>query len=285
MARLYKFRSGWENENLAKYLLSRIAFIAEPVSVSDDLGSDIYCTLFETKKIGKEKLIFPKSTIAIQIKSNFDVVNVDPSIDYLNKLELPYFVGVVDRSDLSISIYSGENLSWMFSYVGKIESLKIRLVEKIDNRIIPTEPRRGKYTIQFQFVCKFNANSSASELEEITRIMLSSANISFGNISTRRNKEYLFESSDNHIHILAGKDSATTYQINFIKRLAECFRNIHWILVNNQNLSDSLLKEFKIYERVYLGFIEQGIVGKNEPSFLIEIYTKLRDIIDKHLSH
>jgi hypothetical protein len=40
MDQLYRFRKGWENENLAQYLLSRVAFIARPVSVSDDLGTD-----------------------------------------------------------------------------------------------------------------------------------------------------------------------------------------------------------------------------------------------------
>jgi hypothetical protein len=40
-------RRGWENEHLAAVLLSGVSFIAHPLTIGDDIGSDFFCTLFE----------------------------------------------------------------------------------------------------------------------------------------------------------------------------------------------------------------------------------------------
>ena len=72
MDQRYQFRKGWENENLAQYLLSRVAFVARPVSVSDDMGTDFYCTLFQ--KI-RDRTLLPRTAFAIQIKRHDDVTS------------------------------------------------------------------------------------------------------------------------------------------------------------------------------------------------------------------
>jgi hypothetical protein len=66
MPHLEKFRKGWENEHLATFLLSRIAFVANPVKVADDVGTDLFCTLFEITE-GK---LFPRNSFALQAKSS-----------------------------------------------------------------------------------------------------------------------------------------------------------------------------------------------------------------------
>ena len=42
MPHLLSPRKGWENENLAAYLLSRFSFIVQPSSIADDVGSDFF---------------------------------------------------------------------------------------------------------------------------------------------------------------------------------------------------------------------------------------------------
>jgi hypothetical protein len=283
MSRLYSFRGGWESENLGKYILSRISFIAQPTSVSDDLGSDLFCTIFKTIKINKRKYLIPKNSITIQIKSNTNLIAADSNIDYLNDLELPYFVGVVNKKDLSISIFSGVYLSWMFSYVGKIESLKIKLVEKdIKDPISPIAPRKLKYIIRFPFICKIFANSSVEELQRNVDTILQNSLKSLENISTRINNEYIFSWRENKISILAGSGSARTYKVNFVKRLVECFCNIDWLVKNTGKVSDQLLKEFKIYENIYFQLLEVNILDEQLLEFIKGWYNISNETVIKY---
>ena len=46
MASQHYFKRGWDREKLAEYILSRFSFVAKPSTVSDDLGTDLFCTLF-----------------------------------------------------------------------------------------------------------------------------------------------------------------------------------------------------------------------------------------------
>lgn len=61
MSYLASFRKGWESENLARFILSRFAFVAHPSTVSDDIGSDFFCTLFEVKREKKHDYLSPSS--------------------------------------------------------------------------------------------------------------------------------------------------------------------------------------------------------------------------------
>lgn len=120
MAQLGRFRSGWENEHLASFLLSRIAFLANPITVADDIGSDFFCTLFEVVEVDS---LFPRSSFAIQIKSSRGKIDAKKQIEYFEKLELPFFVGVIDQGSLKLSIYSGEYLPILFSHFGRPQAL------------------------------------------------------------------------------------------------------------------------------------------------------------------
>ena len=81
MAHLGSFRKGWQSENVARFLLSKFSFLAHPSAVSDDIGSDFFCTIFQVHKEGSHDYLIPDHSFAIQIKSN------SRPIDVSNKLE------------------------------------------------------------------------------------------------------------------------------------------------------------------------------------------------------
>lgn len=130
MAHLGSFRKGWENENLACFILSKFSFISQPVTIADDCGSDFFCTIFQRKKGNGCEYLIPKNSFAIQIKSNYETFDITNKIDYLESLEIPFFVGVADQKELKLSIYSGEYIPILFSYVGLPKKLEIILEKK-----------------------------------------------------------------------------------------------------------------------------------------------------------
>jgi hypothetical protein len=107
MAPLYRPHLGWENEQLAHYLLSRFSFVAHPATISDDIGSDFYCTIFDVLESEPPKME-PRISFAIQVKSNDERIDASNKIKYLDQLEVPFFVGVVDQATASLKIYSAE---------------------------------------------------------------------------------------------------------------------------------------------------------------------------------
>src|SRR5271154_5695100 len=107
MAHLYSFRQGWQSETLARFLLSHFSFIAQPSTIADDVGGDFYCTLFRREAAGTNQRLIPNSSFLIQIKSADDEIDLSNKADFLEQLELPFFVGVADREELKLRIYSG----------------------------------------------------------------------------------------------------------------------------------------------------------------------------------
>ena len=79
---------------MARFILSRISFVAHPATVADDVGSDFYCTLFETVEDAGEKYLIPRNAFAVQIKSNPDGFPVSNKASYFSELEVPFFIGV-----------------------------------------------------------------------------------------------------------------------------------------------------------------------------------------------
>ena len=108
MSHLFTMRKGWQSEHLAKFILSQIAFIANPSLIADDIGSDFICTLFQIIEKKSKDYLIPKNSFAIQIKSNLRKIDLSKKIGYLAELEVPYFVGIINKSKLTLTIYSGE---------------------------------------------------------------------------------------------------------------------------------------------------------------------------------
>jgi hypothetical protein len=97
MAHLYTVRTGWEAERLAHYLLSRFSFVAQPTTIADDVGSDFYCTIFDVVD-SKPPTVEPRTSFAIQVKSNAAKIEAHNKVQYLHHLEIPFFIGVVDQT-------------------------------------------------------------------------------------------------------------------------------------------------------------------------------------------
>ncbi|MBS3153385.1 hypothetical protein J4426_02365 [Candidatus Woesearchaeota archaeon] len=85
-----------------------VAFVSQPITISDDTGADFFCTLFDIKKIKKQDFLFPRKAFAIQIKSSkekkWDITDKE---SYIRHLEIPFFWGIVDKK--------GANTSNLFS--------------------------------------------------------------------------------------------------------------------------------------------------------------------------
>ena len=117
MSHLRSYRLGWQSQNLARFILYKFCFLAEPVQVADDIGIDYFCTLFEARQSGTNAELVPRSSFAIQVKSEDRSQRVDLSryLPYLERLELPFFLGIVNRDTLKLAIYSGELLTPFFA--------------------------------------------------------------------------------------------------------------------------------------------------------------------------
>lgn len=121
MAHRRRFRLGWEDEHLAAYLLSRVAFVARPLTVADDIGFDFLCTTYEERRVVNEPDadLCGQSAFAIQIKRPNGRHKVGRDrVEHLRYMELPYFIGVVRRDLGALDVYAADVLPLMFSKIG-----------------------------------------------------------------------------------------------------------------------------------------------------------------------
>jgi hypothetical protein len=275
MAHLMSFRRGWENENLARYILSRFSFIANPSTVSDDIGADYFCTIFKISEKDKHRYLIPTNSFAIQIKSNLDNIDFTNKIGYLANLELPFFVGAIDSTELKLSIYSGEFFPQFIS-LKTPNKLILQLCERKElNGTYYTEKENREFTLKFPKVIDIYTNSSSEELNSAIEIILDICTVAIKNISSRKNNEYIFYYYDEkRIQINAGKDSAKTFRENFIKRLAENFYNLSWIYQNKKTEFD--FDEYAMYKRLYIEMKEKDLLV---PDYVTEIFESLDSMI------
>jgi len=256
----YHFRRGWDREKLAEYILSRFSFVAKPSTVSDDLGTDLFCTLFRLEEKEGLEYPLPLSSFAIQIKSNDTPFDFSPNISYLQNLEIPFFLGVVHESTKELLIFSGDNVPQFVSHVGAVEKLKIKPLQRSQMYVPydPLEGRKGKYTVMFPMLVTVRVDSDKRELEGVVDQLRKMCSLIHRNISTRKIGEYIFEEFDGRsYYILAGPDSVTKFRDNFMKRLAENFYNLEWLYKQcNAEEKEALIKEFRIYEETYLRILK-----------------------------
>jgi hypothetical protein len=255
MAQLYRFRNGWENENLSQYLLSRVTFIARPVSVSDDVGTDFYCTLFQKTRDGA---LLPKTAFAIQIKSYNDAaskknrIDITDKVNYLKNLEIPFFFGVADNTEHSLTIYSGELIPRFFSFRGSPTKLTAILCDR--RHYSEKRTKNDKYNLDFPKVAKLTVDMSEEDLSTFVNDFHDLCLLMYRNLSARASTEYIFETplpdGSLELRMYAGGDSIKTFRVNFLKRLAEVFFNLQQQLL--QAPRTFLRDEFLVYEQLYL---------------------------------
>jgi hypothetical protein len=195
-----------------------------------------------------------------RLLDSFDVTN---KLEYLWNLEIPFLVGVVDQKALRLTIYSGENLPIFFSHKGCPGSLNLELCERtekldLDDYIIQTG--NDQYTVSFPKLVDIKADVGAKELESKVEVLYEMCSLTYDNIASRRNGEYIFKiygSEPPQVVTFAGETSAQSFRENFLKRLAEVFHNLQWIYENNTDSFDE--HELYIYELLYRNLMDLNV--------------------------
>jgi hypothetical protein len=233
MAHLHTPRKGWENEKLASYLLSRFSFVAQPTSVADDLGSDFFCSIFEIHDSSGIDVLLPRSSFAIQVKSSMSEVSMDNKIDYLERLQIPFFMGVVTQSPGVMRVYSAELLAFLFAHKGKPGRLSLLPVPacdlNLDNYLDCVES--DFYRLRCPEVGEFRVDEDRSMLTAKVQTLVAICTRAQGNIATRLSEEHIYDfDGKGNYQILAGRGSARHFRRNLLKRLAEAFSNLEWEL-------------------------------------------------------
>lgn len=247
MAHLWSFRQGWQAENFAKYILSQFCFISHPETIADDVGSDLFCILFERIKTEKNWFLIPKNSFAIQIKSNpGDVVDLSKHIGFLCSLEVPFFIGAV--VDKSLVIYSGEYIPDVLSHRGgMIATLRANLSEKVEmNRFYVADG--NNFLVRFPLVARLDIDSDEQEIDREREKIEDACKLILNNITSRQNMEFIFRHSEGW-SVFAGEGSARHFQNNFYLRLAEAFANLGWLAQREMN--ERLINEFTLYQKFY----------------------------------
>ena len=228
MPQLLSFRKGWQSEHLAKYLLSKFSFIAEPITVNDDTGVDFFCTQFFVKRIGSKDYCIPKSSFSIQIKSDLDI-NIERNIDYIQNLGIPYYIGHVKKETSEMVIYSGEYLPELFAMKLDLSKWKFEMIfgEKINQEILPhfrLDEKDQIIEIQFpkclELDLEFDPIKDYQKVESFSKKCMEIQK----NISSLNLNEYTF--TYNNTTVLGIHAPLEQTWNNFKKRLSECLSTI-----------------------------------------------------------
>jgi hypothetical protein len=251
VAHLYAVRTGWEGEHLAHYLLSRFSFVAQPTTIADDVGSDFYCTIFDITE-STPPMVEPRTSFAIQVKSNGAQIAAHNKISYLQHLEIPFLLGIVDQTAAELRIYSAEHFPMMTAVYGFPEKLWLRPVEASDpQRPYEGTDARSGVTLNCYHVCTFRASEGRDEIRPKVEKILRLCRRAVNNIGTRRVEEHIYQLDDNGTYsVVAGCGSINYFRDNMYKRLAEAFYNFEYMLRSQPD--KFVLAEFEIYERFYL---------------------------------
>jgi hypothetical protein len=279
MPHLYSVRTGWEAERLAHYLLSRFSFVAQPTTIADDVGSDFYCTIFDILD-SSPPMVEPRTSFAIQVKSNGDRVEAHNKIQYLFQLEMPFFLGVVDLAASELKIYSAERFPMMTAVFGIPEKLWLQPVDKgdIERPWEGTDAKSG-VTLNCYRVCTFAASEGRNEIRSKVDCLLKLCRRAIANLGTRCAEEHIYQLDDEgrSFQIVAGCGSVNHFRDNIYKRLAEVFYNFWCMLDRDPKLFS--VGEFRIYERFLLALLET----QNRESLRLAHarYLEVKSILDR----
>jgi hypothetical protein len=234
---------GWENEHLATFLLSRVAFVASPVTVSDDIGTDLFCTLFDRVEHDGQPELHPRRSIAVQVKSSKKPVDIVKNLGYIARLEVPYYLGVVDQAALTIELYSARFLPALLSLKGQHSRLDLVPVEQFVRNYRPVDPEKG-FSLLCHKVAALSASDDRATTDRAAAALKEDSAAALQAIASRLNKEYVFEIADGEVEFFAGRDSAVSFRHAFFKRLAEAYANLGWLLDNRTPASDAEMDAF-----------------------------------------
>lgn len=234
---------GWENEHLATFLLSRIAFVAAPITVGDDVGTDIFCTLFEPASHKGKPVLLPRRSIAVQIKSQKQPTDIAPRLDYLARLEVPYYLGIVDQQQLTLELFSARFLPALLSLQRRHSRLLLKPVDVFQRDYRPCDAS-GVYSLLCHKVAMLSVHDDAATALKAAAAIREDSTAALQAIASRLNHEYVFEIAGGEVEFYAGPDSARTFRHSFYKRLAEAYYNLSWLIDNNLAASDAEMNAF-----------------------------------------
>lgn len=279
MPHLAVIRRGWQNEHLAAFILSKFAFVAHPSKIGDDVGTDFFCTFFDTIEQGNKEYLVPKNSFAIQIKSSGTSIDATKQIDYLLRLELPFFIGIIDQENSKLNVYSGEYLPILFCFKGIPESLTLNLHPDhcfgIDSYF--EEISDKSYKLKCPFITTLLVNMTAESINEKSMLLKAVASRTHKNIAAKVSEEYIFSVGVNGQTplIMAGPGSYKVFRENFKKRLAEAFFNLSWI--HSQPDLQLDMSEYNFYVTIYN---ELEKVEPKLPPYLANIFNNLKKQVD-----
>ena len=220
------FRVGWENEHFAAAILSKFCFISSPVKIGDDNGFDFMCTLFE--EMGED--LIPKNSFMIQIKSSENGLNkkIKEKLEIIEKQQIPYMIGIIDKESKGLTIYSGENLYGFFAMGFMGSEKKISIALKNEKVKLPLKETEKKIIINFPKVLEIKISSNykgISGLKEFEDVLRRSQR----NVSRMKNHSFIFEQGDGKKIVYYGSTSAKYFLPNFIDVAIETIVNLERI--------------------------------------------------------
>lgn len=239
MAHLAVIRRGWINEHLSAFLLSKVAFVAQPAKVGDDIGSDFLCTLFVRAVVEGRDYLMPRSSFAIQVKSSGTSLDVSTQIESLHRLEVPFFVGIANIDAAELNIYSAEYLPVLLSHKGKPSKLTLRLHSERPIAWNQAFHERGEGDLELvcPLICQLNPSLSEAQVGQCGNDLGRAATRAQSHIAARAADDYVFglELAGQPGLILAGPGSVSTFWEKFYRRLSQAFFNMIWMLERSPN--------------------------------------------------
>jgi len=281
---LYSFHSGWKSENLASYLLSRFSFISNPLKVGDDIGFDFFCTQYDHQ----DNYLIPKNSFHIQIKSNTDdipVSKINPKnknkvsslYPFLKELNVPFYIGVVDKDLAKLVVYSGFVIPYFLALYGPDLPIHKKNIIEGDIELSPNdfdsyskfkdlysdeikEKRYFKWI--FPKICEFNTKMDQNQIKIQAIKLKEHCKIFSNNILTRHIKEFSFYFPNEKPKILVGNGTYQVFYRNFIRRSNEfigCLIKIDEWLSHWKEDNPELFTDIKNFLNIYPNFLKHPI--------------------------
>jgi len=227
-------KSGFRGEYLAKFIVSRFAFISES-SVGEDYGVDFYCGLIKDAR-NKDYVHYDKPfLLQIKTKTKEGVVKADVVYDTQEKIEtlcslnLPFFIGYLDSSKQKLEIFSTSSMWHAFLVDGPlnvhrivfkfrknndVHDVGVAKKDKIDLKGIKN--LGTKYTIDLGHpIASISINeldSDENKIENIRNILSKCIDREFDNITNKRLGLYYYR----WVHKYTTNDPAIGFGYNFL---------------------------------------------------------------------
>jgi hypothetical protein len=137
--RSHNFRQGDRSEYLGVYLLSGLGLVTT-IQRQEDIGFDFYCQLSD-QETGNLSFGFP---FLLQAKSS-DTEKItyghpDPekwkveNVNWLFRLEIPLFVGIIHKKEMRIDIYNTSHLNFVYYEFSNASALELLLRNDPDTK-------------------------------------------------------------------------------------------------------------------------------------------------------